>query len=251
MCVDAAVHFDECSGVLFSDHQTQFTDLFVCALDELLPTKAWVDRHEEHQIQVSEDVFQHADGRMRVEYHAGMDAEGFDLLHSTVDVFAGLVVEGDDVGASLGEGLEVFLGFHNHQVDIQWLLGFLLDGLHHGDAEGDVGHKAAVHHVAVEPVGLAAVDHLDVGFQVEEVGGEKGRGYQVHGYRLFSCSVVQLFSCRAVNRWQLNIFANIFIICLCRTKDVKKNNSSLSVCYGCLVSYLLRTKQVTGLEDIR
>ena len=62
-------------------------------------------------------------------------------------------------------------------------MGFLLDGLHHGDAEGDVRHEAAVHHIAVEPAGLAAVDHLDVGFQVEEVGGEKGRGYQVHGYQ--------------------------------------------------------------------
>ena len=106
---------------------------------------------------------------------------------------AGLVVEGDDVGTRLGEGLEVLLWLHDHQVDVEGLLGFLLDGLHHGYAKGDVGHEAAVHHVAVEPVGLAAVDHLDVGFQVEEVGGEKGRGYQVHSYQL---SVVQLFSCQ-------------------------------------------------------
>ena len=118
-----------------------------------------------------------------------MNAEGFDLLHGAMDMGAGLVVEGDDVGARLGEGLEVLLGFHDHQVDVEGLLGFLLDGLHHGYAEGDVGHESAVHHVAVEPVGLAAVDHLDVGFQVEEVGGEKGRGYQVHSYQLFSCQL--------------------------------------------------------------
>ena len=89
-----------------------------------------------------------------------------------MDVVAGLVVEGDDVGARLGEGLEVFLGLHNHQVDIKGLLGFLLDGLNDRDSEGDVRHETPVHHVAVEPVGLAAVDHLDVAFQVEEVGGE-------------------------------------------------------------------------------
>lgn len=107
---------------------------------------------------------------MRVKHHTGMNAEGLDLLYSTVDMVASLIMEGDDVGAGLGEGLEILLRFHNHQVDIQGLPGFLLDGLHHGDAEGDIGHKAAVHHVAVEPVGLAAVDHLDIVFQVQEVG---------------------------------------------------------------------------------
>ena len=156
--------------MLFIDHQTQLADFFVCTLDELLSAEAWVDRHEKHQVQVAEDILKHADGRVRIKHHACVYAEGFDLLHSAVDMVAGLIVEGDDVGACLGEGLEVFLRLHNHQVDVEGLLGFLLDGLHHGDAEGDVGHEAAVHHVAVEPVGLAAVDHLDVSFQVEEVG---------------------------------------------------------------------------------
>ena len=117
-----------------------------------------------------EECLKDANGRMWVKHHAGMYAKGLDLLNGTVDMFAGLVVEGDDVGASLGEGFKILLRFHNHQVDIQGFLGFLFDGLHHGDAEGDVRHEAAVHHVAVEPVGLAAVDHLDVVFQVQEVG---------------------------------------------------------------------------------
>ena len=168
--VDAAVHFDECGSVLFIDHQTQLADFFVCALDELLSAEARVDRHEEHHVQVAEDVLQYADRGMGVEHHTGVDAEGLDLLHCTVDMGAGFIVEGDDVGAGLGEGLEVLLRLHDHQVDVEGLLGFLLDGLHHWDAEGDVRHEAAVHHVAVEPVGLAAVDHLDVSFQVEEVG---------------------------------------------------------------------------------
>ena len=158
--------------MLFFDHQTQLLDFFVCALDELLSAEARVDRHEEHHVQVAEDVLKHTDRRMRIEHHACVDAEGFDLLHGAVDMVAGLIVESDDVGARLGEGLEVLLRLHDHQVDIQGFLGFLLDGLHHGDAEGNVGHESAVHHVAVEPVGLAAVDHLDVSFQVEEVGGE-------------------------------------------------------------------------------
>ena len=157
---------------MFIDHQTQLLDFFVCAFDELLSAEAWVDRHEEHHVQVAEDVLQHADGCVRIKYHTGVYAEGFDLLHGAVDMGAGLIVESDDVGACLGEGLEVLLRLHDHQVDVKRLLGFLLDGLHHGDAEGDVRHEAAVHHVAVEPVGLAAVDHLDVGFQVKEVGGE-------------------------------------------------------------------------------
>ena len=141
--------------MLFIDHQTQLADFFVCALDELLSTEARVDGHEEHHVQVAEDVLKHADRGMWVEHHACVYAEGFDLLDGAVDMGASLVVEGDDVGACLGEGLEVFLRLHDHQVDVEGLLGFLLDGLHHGDAKGDVGHEAAVHHVAVEPVGLA------------------------------------------------------------------------------------------------
>ena len=81
-------------------------------------------------------------------------------------------MEGDDVCTRLGEGFEILFRLHNHQVDIQGFLGFLLNRLNDRDSEGDIGHEAAVHHVTVEPVGFAAVDHLDVAFQVQEVGGE-------------------------------------------------------------------------------
>ena len=85
-----------------------------------------------------------------------------------VDVIG--IMESEDVGACLGEGFEVFLGFHNHQVNIQRLLGFLLNRLNDRDSEGDVRHETTVHHIAMEPIGLASVDHLNVAFQVQEVG---------------------------------------------------------------------------------
>ena len=101
LSIDAAVHFDECGSVLFIDHQTQLADFFVCAFDELLSAEAWVDRHEEHQVQVAEDVLKHADGGMRVKHHACVYAKGFDLLHGAVDMVAGLIMEGDDIGTRL------------------------------------------------------------------------------------------------------------------------------------------------------
>ena len=158
--------------MLFFDHQTQLADFFVCALDELLSAEARVDRHEEHQVQVAEDVLKHNDGGMRIKHHARVYAEGFNLLHGAVDMGAGLIVEGDDVGARFGEGLEVFLGFHNHQVDVDGFLGFFLNRLDDRDTIRNVGHETPVHYIAMEPVGLASVDHFDVAFQVEEVGGQ-------------------------------------------------------------------------------
>ena len=67
----------------------------------------------------------------------------------------------------------------HHQVDIQWQGRGGADALHHRDADGDVGHEQAVHHVHMDVVGGG--DLLDVTAQVGKIGGENGGGDLDHG----------------------------------------------------------------------
>ena len=86
----------------------------------------------------------------------------------------GLQMDGQQVGPRLGKVLDVAQGLVDHQVHIQEHVGALADGLDHRDADGDVGHKAAVHHVHVEVIGGG---HLfNVPFQVDKIGGENRGG---------------------------------------------------------------------------
>lgn len=78
-------------------------------------------------------------------------------------------MNGQDIGACIPEIREVAVRVDDHQVNIERFLSMLADGLDHGHAERDIGNEDAIHDIEVEPVGLAAVDHIDVTLQVSEV----------------------------------------------------------------------------------
>jgi ABC-type Fe3+-citrate transport system substrate-binding protein len=61
------------------------------------------------------------------------------------------------------------LGVNNHKVDVERFLANLGYRLNDGESKRDVGYEDTVHNVEVEPVGIAAVDHLDVSLKVQEV----------------------------------------------------------------------------------
>ncbi len=84
---------------------------------------------------------------------------------------AGLGMDGDDVGAGLGEGLEIEVDRRDHQVDVERLGGVRAEGLHHRRPDGDVGHEMAVHHVDVDPVRPGLVNGADFLAEAREVGG--------------------------------------------------------------------------------
>src|SRR3989344_3934627 len=91
-------------------------------------------------------------------------------------------VEGDDVGAGLGEGRGQGVNGLHHQVHVDGHLraiGFdavLAQGLADHRPEGQVGHVMVVHHVEVDPV-RAGVDHVAHLFaQAGEVGREDAGG---------------------------------------------------------------------------
>ena len=89
---------------------------------------------------------------------------------------AGFDMHGDDVGAGLGERLEIGIARRDHQMDVERLFGVRAQRLHHVRPDGDVGHEMAVHHVDMDPVGAGGVDRAHFLAQLGEIGGQDRRG---------------------------------------------------------------------------
>ena len=112
------------------------------------------------------------------------------LLHHAVQVDAGFLVHCHDAGTAVAHLGNELLGLDNHQVDVKRLLAQTLNMFDDGETERDVRHEHAVHHVEVQQVGLAAVDHVNVFGQVAKVGRQQGGRYLCHDAILF---VVNIF----------------------------------------------------------
>ena len=147
--------------------------------DEALGGKAGVDGHKEHHVEVPEDVLEERDGRMGIEGHTDAHAGIADGVDGAVEVGAGLVVDGHHVGAGVGHLADEFLGLDDHQVHVRGLVADVAEGVHDREAEGDVGDEDAVHDVDMQPVGLAAIDHLHVAAEVHKVGRKERWGYEM------------------------------------------------------------------------
>ena len=98
-----------------------------------------------------------------------------------MDVGARLRMDGDVVGAGLGERIEEIVDRRDHEVYVERLLGVGAKRLHHGRADRQVGHEMAVHHVDVDPVGARFVDRPHVLAKLREVGGQDRGRDERHG----------------------------------------------------------------------
>ena len=74
-----------------------------------------------------------------------------------MQVGTGFHLHRDDVCPGLGEFRHVFLGLHDHQVNVEGLGGYRAQGLDDQGANRDVGHKAPIHHIDMDPVGASFV----------------------------------------------------------------------------------------------
>ena len=141
-----------------------------------MAAEARIDRHHQDEIDQVDDRLDGLDRRARIERHAGLLAERADRLQRAVDVRARLDVHGDDVGAGLGEGLEIGIAGRDHQVHVEHLPGVRAQRLHHVRADGDIRHEVAVHDVDVDPVGAGGIDRAHLLAELGEVGGQDRRG---------------------------------------------------------------------------
>ena len=74
--------------------------------DEALPAEAGIDAHHQDQVDLLEHIIERLGRRRRIERDAGALAQRLDLLDGAVEVRPGFGMDGDDVGAGLGEGLD-------------------------------------------------------------------------------------------------------------------------------------------------
>jgi hypothetical protein len=103
----------------------------------------------------------------------------------------GLGMDGNDVGAGLGERRDIGVDRRNHQVAVDHLAAGLACRRHHDRAHGDVGHEVPVHHVDMDVVGPSRVDGADFLAQPGEIG-RKNRGcdpYRLTGHCGAPCGV--------------------------------------------------------------
>ena len=91
--------------------------------DEALAAEAGIDAHHQHQVDDVDDVLERRHRGRRIDRDAGLLALGADRLQRAVEMRAGLGVDGDDVGAGLGEGRDVGIGRRDHQMAVEELLG--------------------------------------------------------------------------------------------------------------------------------
>ena len=88
----------------------------------------------------------------------------------------GFRMDADEVGAGLGEGLQIGVGRGDHQVHVEGDGGVLPQRLHDHRAEADVGDEMPVHDVEVQPVGAGGGDGARFLAQPGEIGGEERGG---------------------------------------------------------------------------
>mmetsp|Transcript_28733 Transcript_28733/g.62662 ORF Transcript_28733/g.62662 Transcript_28733/m.62662 type:complete len:267 (-) Transcript_28733:258-1058(-) len=176
---DAAVDLDPGVDALGLAHGLEVPDLVHLGLDETLAAESWVHGHDEHQVDLLEDVLDGREGRTGVQHHTSHAPKALDLVDGAVQVRRGraLAMHRDDVCACLGEVLHALLWLNNHQVAVQDSIRELLpERINHQRSDGNVRHEASVHHVHVDPVGACLQNVLHFLPQLGEICGENRRG---------------------------------------------------------------------------
>ena len=85
-------------------------------------------------------------------------------------------MEGQQIGASVEEGVRILPRVTDHQVHVQRLARTLLNGVHNERAKRQVGHKVSIHDIEVQPVTASLLHGVHFVTQLGEVCGKQRRG---------------------------------------------------------------------------
>ena len=178
---DAAVDFDVEVEAAASAPGGGLLDFWECFVDEGLAAEAWIDRHDEEEVDAVEERFDFVDDGGWVDGEADGFFEFANFPDEVVD-FGGAEfdVDGHAVGAGFGERFEKNFRARAHEVDVEGNFGLVADDFDDLGAEGNVGDEMAVHDVEVNPVGLGFFDATRFGGEFAEVSSEQ-RGRNNHG----------------------------------------------------------------------
>src|SRR5438552_5697614 len=187
---DAAVDFD--IDIASRNEIARFADLVDHRGNEALAAKAWIDRHDEDEVEPVQYMPDVIDGRSGIERDAGLLAERLHGLQRAVEMGTRLGMNRDGVGAGLGESFEIAVDWRDHQMDVKGFPRHWPDRGHHHRAEADIGHEMPIHHVDMYPVGARLIDGAHLIAEPGEIGGEdRGRDTKRADHVRYACRMPQ------------------------------------------------------------
>ena len=149
--------------------------------NEFLPAETGEHRHYQEIIRQADIGIELLDRDVWIHGQTGFHAERANASEEVRSVVPrSLKMEGAVCRPLGGYLLKPSLRMHHHEMYIHRGRRNLRHMVDHGEAEGNVGHEGAVHHVEVNHV-AALVHEPDVLFQMKKVRGKNGRGYlEIH-----------------------------------------------------------------------
>src|SRR5690606_36280710 len=222
------------------DAATGLAQLVQRVRNELLATEPRVHRHEQHEVELVHDVLHPVQRGGGVKHQAGPAAMVANQGQRTVRVARSFRVEGDDIGAGLGELRDNGVHRFDHQVDVDRRRGVGADCFAHHGADRQIRHVMVVHYIEVDPVSAGIHDIADFFSKAGEIGGKQaGRDtdvWQGHGQRnqkrnAATMSVLQfdprLHAGRTIGRSKLLAVAALTaLLASCATVDVEEEAPS-------------------------
>jgi hypothetical protein len=75
----------------------------------------------------------------------------------------------EPVGTGFCKIGNILFRFNNHQVHIEWLGGVFFHSRNNGHTEGNVWNKSTIHHITMNPVCFALIQHIECFSNATEV----------------------------------------------------------------------------------
>ncbi len=152
------------------DNLARFTQLVQGRGYETLAAETRVDRHQQHHVDLVDDVVEVVQRGGRVEHQPRLAALTLDQLQGTIDVIAGFRVKGDVAGARVGEIGNDAVDRLDHQVHIDFRGDAVLaQCLADQRTDGEVRHVVVVHDIEMDDVGARLEDVIHLLAETREV----------------------------------------------------------------------------------
>jgi 1-acyl-sn-glycerol-3-phosphate acyltransferase len=150
---DAAINLKPNVTAALIEQGTRATYLFQHKIQELLPTEARFNGHDQDHVQLIEQIGIRLDRGGRLQRHRRPGTLGADFSSQTHRCGCGFDVEGDTLGACLNIRGSPTVGVGNHQVRIDGLSDRCGQRLDDGHTDREVRHEVVVHHIHVQEIG--------------------------------------------------------------------------------------------------
>src|SRR5580658_1868394 len=138
--------------------------------------KAWVDRHDQHLVNLGENLFQYGSRGGRVNRDANTFAESPYVLHRAMQVGVAFPMHQKRIRSGLDEFLNIQIRIRDHEVRFEWQSSDSPYRSYNRSSHGDVGNKMAIHHVDVYPISSGTLGVAYLGAESGEIRGEYRRG---------------------------------------------------------------------------